>query len=94
MSFNETQGCYRELADLILQNRNLKSLSLKQEGMSDQSAAFLIEPLVRSLNIENLRLDENQLTSVWLEKLCKRISLVGFNTLSHSGSTGLKSNPS
>lgn len=62
--------------------------------MSDQSAAFLIEPLVRSLNIENLKLDDNLLSGVWIEKLCKRISLVGFNSLSNSGSQGLRSNQS
>ena len=94
LNFDETQACYRELADMILQNRKLKSLCLQQIAMSDQTATFLIEPLARSLNIENLKLDENQISGVWLEKYCKRIAMVGFNVLTHSASTEIKSNPS
>ena len=90
MAFNENQNVFRELADLLLQNKSIKSIALAQNAMSDSTAAFLIEPTVRSLNIESLKLDSNSITGVWLEKLAKRVALVGFNTLSHSGS-GLKS---
>ena len=62
--------------------------------MTDQTANFLIEPLARSLNIENLKLDENHISGQWVEKYCKRISLVGFNTLAPSNSGEFKSNPS
>lgn len=75
---------------MLLQNKSIKSIALAQNAMSDSTAAFLIEPTVRSLNIESLKLDSNSITGVWLEKLAKRVALVGFNTLSHSGS-GLKS---
>ena len=78
LSFNENQNCYRELADLITSLKSLKYLSLLHNNMSDNSASFLIEPLVRSQNIETLRLDFNLLSGVWLEKLCKRVSLVGY----------------
>jgi Ran GTPase-activating protein (RanGAP) involved in mRNA processing and transport len=62
LSYQEDHGCFRKLADLILQNRRLKSLSLQKTGLTDQTAAYLIEPLVRATNIETLKLDENLIT--------------------------------
>jgi Ran GTPase-activating protein (RanGAP) involved in mRNA processing and transport len=79
LQFKDNLACYKELAELLSQNLTLKSLALQQNSMNDQSAALIVEPLTRSLSVENLRLDDNLLSGVWLEKLCKRITLVGFS---------------
>ena len=39
---------FKELADLIIQNKRLKSISMQRTGMTDQLANFLSEPLVRA----------------------------------------------
>ena len=40
--------CFRELADLIVQVRTLKTLSLRKTCMTDMLANYLAEPLVRA----------------------------------------------
>ena len=39
---------FKELADLIIQNKKLKSISMQRTGMTDALANFLSEPLVRA----------------------------------------------
>ena len=39
---------------------------------------FLIEPLIRAQNIENINLNYNRITGAFLEKYCKKMSLIGF----------------
>lgn len=39
---------FRELADLLMQNKRLKSISLQRTGMTDALAGYLAEPLVRA----------------------------------------------
>ena len=39
---------FRELADLIMQNKRLKSIIMQRTGMTDALASYLSEPLVRA----------------------------------------------
>ena len=40
--------CYRELGELILKNRTLKTLNIQKVNATDGQVNFLIEPLVRA----------------------------------------------
>ena len=47
LNCNSTE-VFRELADLIMQNRRLKSIIMQRTGMTDALANYLAEPLVRA----------------------------------------------
>lgn len=71
--------CFRELADLLMQTKTLKSLSLRKTRMTDMLANYLAEPLVRSSKIETLKFDFNEITGTFLEKYCRKMAMIGFN---------------
>lgn len=71
-------SCYRELGELILKNRSLKTLNMQKVNATDSQVNFLIEPLVRAQNIENINLNYNRITGLFLEKYCKKISMIGY----------------
>ena len=43
-----TVDTFKELAELIMSNKKLKSIGLQRVGMTDQLASYLTEPLVRA----------------------------------------------
>jgi len=57
---------------------------MQKTALNDQGALILVEGLVRAQNLETLKFDYNKLTHIFLEKLCKKLALVGF--------TGVKEN--
>ena len=65
--------CYRELGELILKNRSLKTLNMQKVNATDSQVNFLIEPLVRAQNVENINLSFNRITGLFLEKYCKQV---------------------
>ena len=56
-----TVDTFKELAELIIGNKKLKSIGLQRVGMTDQLANFLTEPLVRAQQIETLKFEYNDL---------------------------------
>lgn len=70
--------CYRELGELILKNRSLKTLNMQKVNATDSQVNFLIEPLVRAQNVENINLSFNRITGLFLEKYCKKVSMIGY----------------
>ncbi len=68
----------KHLAELLLQVKSIKSLSMQKTALNDTGALLLVEGLVRAINLETLKLDYNKLTHVFLEKLCRKLALVGF----------------
>ena len=74
---------FKELADLIIQNKKLKSISMQRTGMTDALANFLSEPLVRAQQIETLRFDFNELTGGFLDKYCRKMAMIGFTSALH-----------
>ena len=46
---------------------------------------FLIEPLIRAQNIENINFNFNRITGAFLEKYCKKVSLIGFTMSANQG---------
>ena len=75
----DTVSVFKELAELLMANRKLKSLSMQRTGMNDNLANFLTEPLVRAQQIETLKFDFNELTGVFLEKYCRKVAMIGFS---------------
>jgi hypothetical protein len=93
LNFNNNDKTFKELAELLLQVKSIKSLSIQKIRLNDQAALVLVEGLVRAQNLENLRFEYNNLTHVFLDKLCKKLSQVGFSgatpprTLTHQKSS-------
>lgn len=79
----DSVDCFRELADLLVQTRTLKTLGLRKTRMTDMLANYLAEPLVRSTKIETLKFDFNELTGTFLEKYCRKMAMIGFNSALH-----------
>ena len=74
---------FRELAELIIANKRLKSISLQKTRMNDAMANFLAEPLVRAQQIETLKFDFNELSGTFLEKYCRKMAMIGFTAALH-----------
>ena len=74
---------FKELADLISQNKRMKSICLQKTGMTDALANYLSEPLVRAQQIETLRFDYNELTGIFLDKYCRKMAMIGFTSALH-----------
>ena len=74
---------FRELADLIIQNRRLKSIIMQRSGVTDALASYLAEPLVRAQQMETLKFDYNELTGTFLEKYCRKMAMIGFSAALH-----------
>ncbi len=68
-------GKFKELADLINSNTNLRSLSLQRVQMNDTQALVLVQPIAESINLEVLKFDYNSLGSVFIEKLTQKMLL-------------------
>ena len=85
LSKNNTDSvdCFRELADFIIQNKTLKSLSLMKTRTTDLLANYLAEPLVRAQQIETIKLDFNEISGVFLEKYCRKMAMIGFTSAIH-----------
>lgn len=47
-------------------------------GLDDATAFYLIESLARAQNLQILKLDFNKLTGVFVERLCKKLSLSAY----------------
>ena len=73
------------MADLILRNRQLKTINLQKVEATDQQVNFLVEPLVRAQNIENINLNYNKITGLFLDKYCKKVSQIGFTMNQNQG---------
>jgi hypothetical protein len=56
----------------------MKTLALQKTRLNDTAALILVEGIVRAQRLENLRFDYNNLTHLFLDKLCKKLSQVGF----------------
>eukprot|EP00347_Sterkiella_histriomuscorum_P009953 403339244 len=91
-----TQTCIQALADIIYSNKNIRSLYLQKVKLTDSLAYCLIKAISESLNIENLKLDFNDLGPVFLEKLSNMmiINKVDPQNLNKNYSTGQISNNS
>lgn len=58
---------------------------MQKVNATDKQVNFLIEPLVRAQNIENINFNFNNISGVFLEKYCKKISLIGFTMNQNQG---------
>ena len=67
-------GKFKEIGDLIASNKNLKQLSLQKVGLSDTLAQVLVQPIAEAMNLETLKIDYNMIGSVFMERLCHKIS--------------------
>ena len=83
-------SCFKEIAELLMLNKNMKTLNMVRVNMTDDHAILLAEPLTRSMNLENLKLDNNNLTGVFMEKYCSSLSKIGFTpVIQPSGIAGV-----
>jgi len=85
--------CFRSLSAMIGQNKNLRSLGLMRVGATDDHASLLVDKLSKSLNIEMVRLDYNNLGGSFMEKYCSKLAQVPF-TVASSGQVDLNRNQS
>ena len=67
------EGRFKELSEMIMSNKKLRSLSIQKVGLTDSQAQVLVQPIADSINLETLKFDFNQLGSVFVERLCQRI---------------------
>lgn len=75
MSKCNFDGRFKELAEVISLNKQLRSLSVQKVAMNSIQGAVLIQPIVESLNLEVLKFDFNHLSGEFLEKLCSKMIL-------------------
>lgn len=62
------------LGELIISNSNMRSIGLQGLALSEKVAAcHLIDPLSRSLNIETLNFDDNNLGNVFVQNLVEKL---------------------
>jgi hypothetical protein len=62
------------LGELIQTNPKIRSIGLQGLALSEKVAAYhLIDPLSRSLNIETLNFDDNNLGHVFVQNLVEKL---------------------
>mgnify|MGYP002633200924 CR=1 FL=1 len=66
--------CMQLLGELIISNSNMKSIGLQGLALSEKVAAYhLIDPLSKSLHIESLNFDNNNLGNVFIQNLVDKL---------------------
>ena len=58
---------------MLNQNSSLCTLSLAKVGLTDATGQVLVSPIAESITLQNLKLDFNQLGSVFIERVCGRM---------------------
>lgn len=79
LNFGGSEDCFREVAAVLLSCKQLRTLILSRVGLDDSCAFYLIEAISRSTSLQNLRLDSNKLTGVFMERLMRKLGTSGFN---------------
>lgn len=87
LNLNNNEECLKHLAELLLSVKSMKSLCMQKTSLNDKGALILVEGLVRAQNLETLKFDYNKLTHLFLEKLCRKLALVGFTGVNQTGKT-------
>jgi len=72
-TFGSTENTYKELGKLITYNKSLKTLVLQKCKMSDSDGYHVLNALATASNLEIIKLDYNNLTGVFVEKLVQKV---------------------
>lgn len=82
LSFANNEDTYKQLGMYLVQAKHLRSLSLQKVGLDDATAFYLIEALAKAQKLQNLKLDWNRLTGVFIERYTKKLALMGYTPTS------------
>ncbi|CDW79560.1 UNKNOWN [Stylonychia lemnae] len=88
--------CIQILLEILITNKNITTLGLKKVQLKDTMACHLIQGIVNSLNLQVLKLDQNLITHIFVEKLTENmiINKLSNKDLERQRSRGYQSNHS